>query len=143
MTQSTKHQKIEHKLSQLERQFKNIEDFCSKDSETAVMIGKTIINDIKDIIASAREAYYFSKNDRYMFAVSDINLNVNISDNIKIYPTLMHMIDSVSKSRNIHPEALIPNIIRIELNDSGELLVNKNIYEFEGAGSLIDSILGL
>lgn len=141
MTESTKDQRIEHKITQLERQFKNIEDFCSEDSKTAVTIGKGIINDIRKIIKNEPDACYFSKNNKHMFCVSGIILKVNVSDDIRLYPSIKSMLIEMAEVRNIHPEALIPDIIRIELDSEANLLVNKKPYEFNGNGSLIDSII--
>lgn len=141
MKQSTRNQKIEHKIAQLERQFKNIEDFCSEDSKTAVNLGKGIINDIRKIIKNEPDAYYFSKNNKYMFCISGITLKVDASDNIRLYPSISSMLTEIAEARNTHPEVLIPEIIRIEIDNEANLLVNKKIYEFNGNGSLIDSII--
>lgn len=141
MKKSTKDQKIEHKLSQIHRQLENIEKFCNQDSKTAVELSKGIINDIRKVLVNEPDGYYFTKDNRYMFYVSDMILKVKVSDNIQLHPSVESMLQQIADSRDIHPEALIPEIIRIELDSFNNLLVNKKPFEHNGNDSLINAIL--
>lgn len=139
---SSKTEQVMHKIEQLERQIQNTRDFSGCDLKTTAYICTDIINKMKDILNNSVEHFFFTKDNKHMFAVSHIALDINTSDNIKIYPSLLNMVNEMSLIRDIPKESLIECVTLIELDEEGHLLVNKEHFLHEGNGSLINAIIG-